>query len=90
MADRVIGLSRFYEGGDQGATVVYDKPCPVFLPDEPKDVERLVEQREELRRAVFDPTYIKRHDKYVSFWNELAEDKAKADATLGFATGSGI
>ena len=90
VADRVIGLSRFYEGGDQGATIVYDKPCPVFLPDKPKDVERLVNQREELRRAVFDPNYIKRHDKYVSFWNELAEDKTKAETALGYATGSGL
>ena len=90
VADRVIGLSRFYEGGDQGATIVYDKPCPVFLPDAPKDVERLVEQREELRRAVFDPSYIKRRDKYVSFWNALADDKAKADAALGHVTGAEI
>lgn len=90
VADRVIGLSRFYEGGEQGATIVYDKPCPVFLPDEPKDVERLIDQREELRRAVFDPAYIKRHDKYVSFWNELAEDKSKAEATLGRVTGAEV
>lgn len=90
VADRVIGLSRFYEGGDQGATIVYDKPCPVFLPDAPKDVERLVDQREELRRAVFDPSYVKRRDKYVSFWNELADDKAKADAVLGHVTGAEI
>ncbi len=88
VADRVVGLSRFYEGGERGATIVYDKPCPVFLPDEPKDVERLVEQREELRRAVFDSNYIKHRDKYISFWNELADDKTKADATLGHATGS--
>ncbi len=46
---------------------------PVFRPDEPKDLERLVEQREELRRAVFDPSYVKRREKYVSFWNELAQ-----------------
>lgn len=90
VADRVIGLSRFYDGGDQGATVVYDKPCPVFLPNEPKDVERLIDQREELRRAVFDPAYIKHRDKYVSFWNELADDKAKADATLGHETGAEV
>lgn len=90
VADRVIGLSRFYEGGDQGATIVYDRPCPVFLPDAPKDVERLVEQREELRRAVFDPSYIKRRDKYVSFWRDLADDKAKADAALGHVTGAEV
>ena len=87
VADRVIGLSRFYEGGEQGATIVYDRPCPVFLPDEPKDLERLVEQREELRRAVFDPSYSKHHNKYVSFWEELAQEKAAADKALGHPTG---
>ncbi len=75
VADRVIGLSRFHEGGDQGAMVVYDRPCPVFHPDDPKDLADFVAQREELRKAVFDPEYIKHHSKYVSFWEEL--DKAK-------------
>ncbi len=87
VADRVIGLSRFYEGGEHGATVVYDRPCPVFLPDEPKDIERLVHQREELRKAVFDPSYIKKRDKYVSFWEELARTKAAVDEKLGHPTG---
>lgn len=87
VADRVIGLSRFYEGGEQGATIVYDRPCPVFLPDEPKDLERLVEQREELRRAVFEPSYIKRHDKHVTFWQEVARQQAELEAAQGYPTG---
>lgn len=87
VADRVIGLSRFHDEGDKGATIVYDRPCPVFLPDQPKDLEQLVEQREELRRAVFDSRYIKHHTKYVSFWEELAKDKAATDAKLGYPTG---
>lgn len=76
VSNRVIGLSRFYEGGDQGATIVYDQPCPIFLPDEPKDISKFVEQREELRRAVFDPSYIKKHNKYVSFWKEVQDKEA--------------
>lgn len=79
VADRVIGLSRYHTQGEQGAMIVYDRPCPVFHPDEPKDLEILVEQREELRKAVFDPTYIKEHSKYVSFWRELAEDSKAAE-----------
>lgn len=71
VANRVIGLSRFHDQGDRGAMVVYDRPSPLFHPDEPKDLDRLVHQREELRRAVFDPEYFKHHSKYVSFWNEL-------------------
>jgi len=76
VANRVIGLSRFHDQADRGAMVVYDRPCPVFQPDDPKDVEKLVEQREQLRRAVFDPAYVKHHSKYVSFWSELAAQEA--------------
>jgi len=79
VADRVVGLSRYHTEGDQGATVVYDRPCPIFHPDEPKDLGRLVEQREELRKAVFDPEYVKHHSKYVSFWRELAADAQAAE-----------
>jgi len=71
VANRVIGLSRFHDNGDRGAMVVYDRPCPIFHPDEPKDLEAFVEQREELRKAVFDSAYIKHHSKYVSFWKDL-------------------
>lgn len=80
VADRVIGLSRFHTDGDQGAMVVYDRPCPVFHPDDPKDLSKLIEQREELRSAVFDPDYVKHHSKYVSFWDELASDALAAAA----------
>ncbi len=71
VANRVIGLSRFHDQEERGAMVVYDRPCAVFHPDDPKDLGLLVEQREELRKAVFDPEYVKHHTKYVSFWNEL-------------------
>ncbi len=76
VADRVVGMSRYHTEGDKGATIVYDRPCPVFKPDDPRDYSKFFEQREELRRAVFDPDYIKHHTKYVSFWNELAAQSA--------------
>lgn len=79
VADRVIGLSRYHTHGEQGAMIVYDRRCPVFHPDDPKDLVDLVEQREELRKAVFDPSYIKEHTQYVSFWRELAEDQQAAE-----------
>jgi NitT/TauT family transport system ATP-binding protein len=72
VADRVVGLSRYHDSGSEGAMVVYDRPCPIFNPDDPKDFSKLIEQREELRRAVFDQSYLKHHSKYVSFWDELA------------------
>jgi len=71
VADRVIGLSRFHTQGEQGAAIVYDRPCPVFRPDDPRDFSSFVEQREELRKAVFEESYIKDRDEYVTFWKEL-------------------
>lgn len=65
VADRVIGLSRYHTESAQGASVVYDKPCPVFHPDDTRDYEKFAAQREELRKAVFDPNYIKAADAYV-------------------------
>ena len=78
VADRVIGLSRYHTQSEKGAMIVYDRPCPVFSPDDPRDFSKLVEQREELRKAVFDESYIKDHNKYVSFWSELAQDSQLA------------
>ncbi len=85
VANRVIGLSRFHDEGTRGATIVYDRPCPVFHPDEPKDLAAFVEQREELRKAVFDPAYVKHHSKYVSFWKEL--EVSAADVTRNRGSG---
>jgi NitT/TauT family transport system ATP-binding protein len=79
VANRVIGLSRFHHDGDQGAMIVYDRPCPIFHPDHPRDLDRLVAQREELRSAVFDSQNIKHHSKYVSFWDSLAEQQAAVE-----------
>jgi NitT/TauT family transport system ATP-binding protein len=74
VSDRVIGLSRYHTKGNQGAMIVYDRPCQIFSPDDPRDFSKLVEQREELRKAVFDENYVKEHTKYVSFFKELASD----------------
>ena len=72
VSDRVIGMSRFHTEGQHGSTIVYDRPSPIFHPDDPRDFSRFIEQREELRKAVFDPQYIKDRNKYVTFWNDLA------------------
>ena len=77
VADRIVGLSQFHEEGDKGATIVYDKPAPVYRPDDPKDIANFFDQKEELRKAVFDPEHLQHHDRYVSFW----ETRRKASAT---------
>ncbi len=88
VADRVIGLSRYHTQSEKGAMIVYDRPCPVFAPDDPRDFSKLVEQREELRKAVFDESYIKDHNKYVSFWSELAQDSQLAATAAANQTAS--
>jgi NitT/TauT family transport system ATP-binding protein len=81
VADRVVGLSQYYQGGgDQGATIVYDKPAPVFLPGDPRKFDGFLEQKEELRRVVFDPNYLVDYREYVTFWDQHQEAAAGAGA----------
>ena len=72
VADRVVGLSQYHPAGAAGSKIVYDRPAPHFTPDQPRDYAALVEQREEIRRAVFDPANVQRHTEYVTFWKERA------------------
>ena len=70
VADRVVGLSQYHPGGADGSKIVYDRPAPHFTPDQPRDYAALVGQREEIRRAVFDPANVERHTEYVTFWKD--------------------
>lgn len=61
LADRVVGLSRYWtcpdlkeRGVDCGATIVYDQPAPIFGPDDARDFNRFADQKAELRKIVFD------------------------------------
>ena len=78
VADRVIGLSQYHSDGHNGATIVYDRTCPVFHPDDPRDFGRFVQQREELRKAVFDDEENKQYQQYITFWDELRHSQANA------------
>jgi NitT/TauT family transport system ATP-binding protein len=71
VADRVIGLSQYHNDGENGATIVYDRPCPIFHPDDERDFGRFMIQREELRKAVFDEEENKHNQQFVTFWDEL-------------------
>jgi ABC-type nitrate/sulfonate/bicarbonate transport system ATPase subunit len=79
VADRVIGLSQYHENGSRGATIVYDKAAPIFHPKEPKDVAGFLQQKDELRKAVFDPKHLQHHQEYVSFWTDLQQRQRTAD-----------
>jgi len=76
VGDRMVGLSQFWdwrqEGHDRypGATVVYDKACPVFEPTAAKDYEMFAAQREEVRQAVFDPRVCQDRHQHVTFWQD--------------------
>ncbi len=71
VADRVLGLSQYYQDGRHGATIVYDKPAPVFRPGDPRDFAKFEQQKEELRQSVFNPDNVRHHDELVTYWSEL-------------------
>ena len=70
VSDRVVGLSQYHEDGANGATIVYDRPAPIFTPDEPKDLSRFVQQKEELIDRVFSESQKRDHREFVTFWAE--------------------
>ena len=75
VGDRLVGLSQYWDwkrdGHSElpGATVVYDKPSPVFEPHRSKDLQEFADQRDEVRHAVFNPDTIQDRNEYVTFWN---------------------
>ena len=70
VADRVIGLSQYHSDGQDGATIVYDKPAPIYRPGDRKRLEHFEEQKEELRHAVFNDEQLQHHSEYVTFWSD--------------------
>jgi NitT/TauT family transport system ATP-binding protein len=66
VSDRVLGLSQYHDGGTDGATIVYDKPAPIFSVSDQRDFAQFNDQKDELRRAVFDPEVLQHHAEYVS------------------------
>lgn len=75
VSDRVVGLSQFHADGGNGATIVYDRPAPIFKPDEPKDLSKFVEQKEELIRCIFSPKFQHDHRKFITFWDEMEKQQ---------------
>jgi NitT/TauT family transport system ATP-binding protein len=70
VANRVLGLSQFHAEGSQGATIVYDKPAPIFLPGQLPDLELFRAQRDEIRQVVFDPKSKRHRDEHVTYWQQ--------------------
>jgi len=75
VGDRVVGLSQYWdwksEGHERcpGATIVYDKPAPVFEVRDSRDFEQFKTQREEIRDVVFEPKTPTRRGVHVGSQN---------------------
>lgn len=57
VGDVVLGLSQYWDWEPNhmscpGATIVYNKPAPVFRPDDPKDFDIFAAQKAEIRRQI--------------------------------------
>ena len=82
VSDRVVGLSQYWdwkgvgETSNPGATVVYDKPAPVFFPDDERDFLSFRDQKSEILHAVFDPGYCQSHKEYVALADRAAEGRS--------------
>ena len=76
VSDRVMALSSYWnwqENFDEcpGATIMYDHVAPVFLPDRERQFEDFIKQRNEIRKAAFDPTRYQKREQFLSFWKQF-------------------
>lgn len=77
VGSRVVGLSQYWdwrkEGINQhpGATIVYDSPAPVFLPDDERDFSAFRDQRNAIRIEVFDPEHCQARDAFRKSWDAM-------------------
>ncbi len=83
VGDRVVGLSQYWDwkgaGLEEppGATVVYDRCAPVYRPDEPRNFDTFVKQREEIRESTFDARNLQPPEGSAVFWKQLEEGKGQ-------------
>ena len=68
VSDRVLGLSQYHSEGNEGSRIVYDRKAPTFHPTDSRDFAKFDEQKEELRKYVFDPDTLQHHEQLTSFW----------------------
>ncbi len=68
--DRVIALSKNWERGELGSTVVFDKAAPIYHPDDPKDFSRFAPLMRDLKSVIFEDGKNQDRDSHVTYWNE--------------------
>ena len=80
VSDRIIGLSQYWdwkevgETSSPGATIVYDKPAPVFSPEDERDFMSFRKQKDEILHVVFDPEYCQSYKEYLSLAGKIAKE----------------
>ena len=83
VGDRVVGLSQYWDWRRDnhshcpGATIVYDKPAPIFKAEQPHEFEQFARQREEIRNVVFNPNAACRLGEYIVPATATFADTAK-------------
>ena len=76
VGDRLVGLSQYWNWKDAGhedppgATIIYDKPSPVFAPNDVRNFESFVQQRNEVRSIVFNPEGSADRDEHNTYWRD--------------------
>lgn len=78
VADRMVGLSQYHSDGSSGATIVYDRPAPVFSPLQPRDIAAFSAQKDEVLEVVFDESSKRHHSEYVTFWRDFPSQVAQS------------
>ena len=93
VGDRVLGLSQYWDWkgaglkASPGATIVYDKPAPIYQPGEQKSYEAFVQMREEIRSVVFEPKVPPTIGEHICFWDEVEAGRTQGIAGMGQGDG---
>ncbi len=80
VSDRVLGLSQYHSEGGQGSRIVYDRTAPIFHPQDGRDFTAFRQQKEDLRKHVFDPESLQHHSEMVTFWKDIQDQQARISA----------
>ncbi|MFH2000415.1 MAG: ATP-binding cassette domain-containing protein [Planctomycetota bacterium] len=81
VSDRVVGLSQYWDwkaenhARSPGATIVYDKPAPVFTPEDDRDFMMFNVQKKEILHVVFDPEYCQAYNEFVDLAHHCSEGR---------------
>jgi len=70
VGNRVVGISQYHGNGFKGATITYDKATPVYKPRGDIDFNLFANQKNELKKVVFDEHARPVGNEYINFWSK--------------------